>query len=854
MMICNFNTTEKPALNMVGGKAKSLIATTQAGLPVPGGLALTVAFFQEWTDTMKAGDAWKTLVADPNKEHCDTVKALAQKLELTDGMEKALSAELKVLDGALFAVRSSSPEEDLRGSSFAGMYETFLGTTHDTLRETIANAYSSMYDFRVMGYKAQNNIDLEGTCISVIIQQQIASDVSGVGFSLNPLNNCYDEVAINASFGLGEAIVSGIVTPDQYIVEKVRMEIIEKKINEKKIALHLKANGGMEEKENSHANEQALSNEQILELADMIVNTENFYGFPVDTEWAFEGDTLYLLQARPITTHIPLFPELQTKPGEPKNIYIDLMGLTQGFTNSMSVLGMEIFSTILESIKGEIMIKAIDGTTPALHGRQYFNVTNMYKGAGEKLSKKFLDGYDGNIKRIFEELDMKEYVQGPTPASSKGLKWGLIKMTLKVLPSSLKAIFSDYHKVLDNYTQAADDIMKNADALSANGDILETSHKAMTDVGLVMNSAGVIIIGMLNMKKFRKMFKDQDIEADIINLCMDLAGNVTSEMGQQMFRLASYDEFKNTFSSEEFVSNIHQNAYSDEFMHDYNSYIRRFGARGFMEIDVATKRTWEDISIVFDKLKEINTEDSQITRVKEKRQASYDRLLALAKEKGFENKFVKAAKAMQDTFGYREHPKYVVVYVTGKLHNVMLEVGEEFVKAGRLENSYQIFDLHVDEIAQARKDSSVNIMKLRETNLKPYKATAHVKDWPLVIDSRGKTFKPKIQAKDGELSGDPIASGKVTGRAKVLHSPYEKSLNPGEILVTKATEPSWTPVFINAAGVVMEIGGPLQHGAIIAREYGIPCVSALMGAMEIIKDGDLLEVDGTNGIVKIIKE
>ena len=129
-----------------------------------------------------------------------------------------------------------------------------------------------------------------------------------------------------------------------------------------------------------------------------------------------------------------------------------------------------------------------------------------------------------------------------------------------------------------------------------------------------------------------------------------------------------------------------------------------------------------------------------------------------------------------------------------------------------------------------------------------------MKDWPLVIDSRGKVFKPNIVAKEGELTGEPIASGVVIGRAKVLRSPYEKRLLPGEILVTKATEPSWTPIFINAAGVVMEIGGPLQHGAIIAREYGIPCVSALIGAMEIIKDGDLLEVDGTNGIVKILEE
>ena len=498
--------------------------------------------------------------------------------------------------------------------------------------------------------------------------------------------------------------------------------------------------------------------------------------------------------------------------------------------------------------------KGIDGTAPALHGRQYLNVSNTYKGLGDTLGKKLLDSYDGNIKRMFEEIDMQEYTQGPTPTASQGLKWGMTKMTLKVLPSSLKAMFSDYHKVVDAYNRSADEIMRKADALSAHGDIIETTHRAMTDIGAIMNTTGMIVVGMVNMRKLRKMFKGQDVEADITNLSINLDGNVTSEMGHQMFRLASYDDFKNTTSAEEFAANVNNKAYSEAFMNDYNDYLKRFGTRGFMEIDVATQRTWEDESIVFDKLKDINTEDSQITKAKEKRQASYDKLLTIAKEKGFEKKFVKAAKAMQETFGYREHPKYVIVYVLGKLHNVMLEVGEEFVKEGRLDNSYQAFDLHLDEIAQARRDGSVDMMKLRQVNLKPYQATAHVKDWPLVVDSRGKIFKPKIQAKEGELSGDPVASGIVTGRAKVLHSPYEKPLKPGEILVTKATEPSWTPIFINAAGVVMEIGGPLQHGAIIAREYGIPCVSALMGAMEIIKDGDLLEVDGSNGIVKIINE
>ena len=222
--IYSFNTKESPLLTEVGGKAQSLISTTQAGMPVPGGLALSVAFFKPWTDKIKATAQWKSLLENPVKENCDAVKVLAEKLNLEEDQKSQLDKAMAELEGTeVFAVRSSSPEEDLAGSSFAGMYETFLGTTRDQLEETITKAYSSMFDYRVMEYKAQNSIKLEGACISVIIQKQIASNVSGVGFSLNPMNNCYDEVMINASFGLGEAIVSGIVTPDTYVVEKVKM-------------------------------------------------------------------------------------------------------------------------------------------------------------------------------------------------------------------------------------------------------------------------------------------------------------------------------------------------------------------------------------------------------------------------------------------------------------------------------------------------------------------------------------------------------------------------------------------------------------------------------------------------------
>lgn len=165
-----------------------------------------------------------------------------------------------------------------------------------------------------------------------------------------------------------------------------------------------------------------------------------------------------------------------------------------------------------------------------------------------------------------------------------------------------------------------------------------------------------------------------------------------------------------------------------------------------------------------------------------------------------------------------------------------------------------IFDLHIGEISAAQTHTNLALRPLRQKNLEYQESTKHVKDWPLVIDSRGKILRAPVQQKDGDLLGDPISPGKIRGKAKVLKTPYEKQLEPGEILVTKATEPSWTPIFVNAAGVVLEIGGPLQHGAIIAREYGIPCVSGIDDIPNILSDGDLIEVDGSNGTVRVIEK
>jgi rifampicin phosphotransferase len=849
-MIYNFNKKQVPKLSEVGGKAKALIETTKAGFPVPEGLALSVDFFEKWLKEIKSSKEWKAMLKNTTKESCDHVKVKAANMKFTKNQKKVFESEIKGLAGDLFAVRSSSPEEDLEGTSFAGMYETFLGVTRKDLEKHVAKAFSSCFDFRVMEYKRQNNLELDGTSIAVVVQKQIASDVSGVGFSLNPLNNAFDEVFISASFGLGEAIVSGIVTPDSYVVDVVEDKIIEKKIGEKKIALWLKDNGGIEQKDNENSESQALTDAQIMELSKLIKKCEEHYDIPIDTEWAFKDGKLYLLQSRPITTHFPFFKELLTEPGKNKRFYIDLIALTQGFDKPMSVLGMQLWGDMLDDIKMHMMTPQINGSCPIVYGKEYFSLTAFQKLLGKKNGAKFLNTYDGNIKKIFDGIDLDPHQFEGKVEGTKEFKKTMIKSVFKMIPGALTGIFGDYGKGIKDYNVMADRILAKTEKLSNKGDFSVLAKNALHIMNEAMGTAPVIMSGMYSKSVMAKIFDGEDVAKELSAMNMDLDGNPTSEMGHLLFNMACDETFKSIASREDFVAKAESREFSDSFLKMYDEFMDKFSARGFQEIDVASKRIYEDIGMLYEKLSEINIEENQITTVKEKRKEAYERLLAVAKQKGKDKKFIDAAARMKATFGYREHPKYMIVVITAKLHDICLEMAEEWVKQGRLDKPYDVFDLKSEEIDKAQKDESFDLRAAREKNLSGYITT---NDWPLVIDSRGKIYKPKLEIKDGDFVGDAIAPGKVTGKAKVLHTPYEKPLESGEVLVAKFTEPSWTPIFTNAAGVVMEIGGPVQHGGIIAREYGIPCVSGLMGIMDIIKDGDLLEIDGSNGIVKIIE-
>ena len=228
-------------------------------------------------------------------------------------------------------MRSSSPEEDLVSASFAGGYETRLGVRPADLDDAVRHCFASSLAERVLVYKQEHGFDVLSPRIAVIVQQQIDSEVAGVWFSLNPLTNDYDEAVIDANWGLGESVVAGLVSPDHFIIDKVGRQVVDKKLGAKQVSIWQRPDGGTIERKGHRSAELTLSDAQLGELTDAMCRIEELYGKPMDIEWACAGGRLHVLQARPITCYVPLPPEMVTKPGERRRLYVDA-ALSKGMT------------------------------------------------------------------------------------------------------------------------------------------------------------------------------------------------------------------------------------------------------------------------------------------------------------------------------------------------------------------------------------------------------------------------------------------------------------------------------------------------------------------------------------------
>ena len=872
---------ESARIEQVGGKALSLIQSVKNGHNIPPAVIISSDFFKPWFDFVKNSQEWKAFKSKESEKitnMAEAIKNVSKNVIITTEQANSINSIkefIKEEDLKLVAVRSSSPEEDLEGSSFAGIYESLMGVTEDSLENAIKTCFASSLDERVFAYKLKNGFDPYEPKIAVIIQKQIASEISGVAFSLNPVSNDYDEVVINANFGLGVTVVDGTVTPDQFIVDKVSNTIIEKSAGKKDIAVFLKADGGTDSKNLTDPTKLCLSDDKIIAINRLVTQVETEYNKPMDIEWAYKGDILYLLQARPITTYYKLPYELLTKPGEPRKLYFDVLLTEQGLVENFSPLGVGIWDLMVFVTMNEKSVKKItdieNGMYSAAGGRVYINLSNVFKLPGKKMIINSINLVENRGWRILNNLDLKLYTPSKRP---KGLFMSYIKMALAMFkkpsrilrairkPARYLEFFLEENKKLE--VELKQFYQEKCSFEDCTFETLSRRLMKMSYDNMYQVLMPALYATMMARSKIKKMFKNelQSVQDQLVYIENSLPQNVTIEMGLLFYELSQFPEILNTDTPNKFMQNLELKKISPEFLEKWKIFMDRFGFRHPKEIDIATPRYNERPKEVFNLMKTMSsTANSGINPIQNfengvKRRKDAVKKLEEILEKESTRKvkqFKKRYNVLKTFAAHREIPKYYLVMTDYYIRLAALTLGDKWVNAGRLDDAEQIFDLYYSEVNQAEKDETLDIRNLAKTN-HAYNAQFNTKlDPPVLIDSRGRILTLPIDTtNENQLVGTPVSPGTVKGPVKVLSRPDEKPILPGDILVTKATDPGWTMLFLNAAGVLLESGGTLQHGASVARESGKPCIVGINKVTKILRDGQVVEMNGSTGKITIL--
>jgi rifampicin phosphotransferase len=864
----NFDGSTLPSIKEVGGKAYSLIRMTQHKLAVPPGFVLSTAFFHPWFQTLKNTAEWKQFLIADEKNMASATEQLKQRsMQLTytheqsQALEKALTPHADI---ALFAVRSSSPDEDLEGASFAGGYETVLGVTPDKLHDAIHATFASCLDQRVVSYKKQQHIDTLTPNIAIAIQQQIPSEKAGVLFSLNPVNNAYDEIMINANWGLGESVVSGIASPDLVIVDKRSLKVLQQTPGGKEVSLWLDTKTAkITEKQDYKSTSLVLSEKEIRALAQQIKIIDNIYQKAMDVEWAFYQNKLYILQARPITTQLQLSPAMLTNAREKKRLYLDILVAVQGIFQPLSPMGASCLKYMLGALYYEIFGKRLEGSISETlffvdNQRLYLNLSNVMTIVSQKKVATLFHNIDTLSSDILGKIDGVDY-------RSTTSKYRFILPFAFRLPLRFRALFlgSFYpikarqwsDKKASQYRCRIDDLF-NSD-IAFNKKVQQSSR--LTAKLILRTFVPLFILSKITFSKIRKSFdpKNETIQKLINQLEQALPGNVTINMGLQLYqlrRLLPKTTFDHYADFEDYVLNKRAPL---PFQKAWERFLNDYGHRGPGEFDIASARFRDQPKLLLEQLFNALTQNSVTDPVTlyrrniKKREEAYKTLCGIAKKQSHKalKLFRKRYAIYVNLGGIRETHKYWLIYCVDKIRTALLEKAAQWVGDKTLDSKEQIFSLSLEDIEKNHE--------LRATAEKNKAHTAlleKIKNPPRIIDSRGKMFFPPAPKNTDKniLLGQPVSSGTIKGKVKVLHTPDEKPLLPGEILVARATDPGWTPLFVNAAAILLEVGGVLQHGALVAREYGKPCVVGINNVTERLNDGDEVEVNGAEGTVHVL--
>jgi pyruvate,water dikinase len=840
---------------------------------VPEGFCITTEAFKKITENNRQLNNLLDELTHLKAEERSTISVISAKIRMAieqipipDDITEEIAGYLtKYGDKKAFAVRSSATAEDLPTASFAGQQDSYLNITgKEAILLHISKCWASLFTDRAVIYRIQNKFDHHKVLLSVVVQKMVFPQVAGILFTADPVTGNRKVASIDASFGLGEAMVSGLVNADNYKV--CNGKIIDKKISTKKLAVYAVQGGGTKEQEieSERQHMQALTDEQIIQLERMGRTIEDHFGSPQDIEWCLADDTFYIVQSRPITTLYPI----PAAHDEENHVYVSV-GHQQMMTDAMKPLGLSFFLLTTQALMR------------TAGGRLFVDVAPMLASpAGRETMVNVLGKSDPVIKdaltTIIERGDFIKSLQDDKkePGSDKRNK-AVSPPDYQTLNDYDPAIVSD----LIRSNQASIEALKqNIQTKSGQGlfDFILEDIRQLKKINSDSQSFGVIMTGMnasswIN-EKMNEWLGEKNA-ADTIS--QSVPNNITSEMGLALLDVA--DVIRPFPRVIEYLSRqpdggIKDATFLDELVkfdggkearNAIIDFLNKYGMRCSGEIDI-TRPRWSEkpatlVPMILNNIKNFKPNANK-QKFEEGRQESLkkeqellERLKQLPDGEQKAEKTKRMIDMVRNFAGYREYPKYGIVNRYFVYKQALLKEAEKLVQANVIREKEDIYYLTFEELREVvgSHKPDYHIISKRKDEFKLNEKLTP----PRVFTSDGEIISGKYKRKDlpaEAIAGLAVSSGIIEGRARVIINMEDAELDEGDILVTPFTDPSWTPLFVSIKGLVTEVGGLMTHGAVIAREYGIPAVVGVDNATRLIKDGQRIRVNGTDGYVEIL--
>lgn len=859
--VLGFHEIDRTHIAIAGGKGAHLGELSRIeGLRVPAGFCVTTnAFERIMADASSIDDQLDRLsrmkpdAREAIRELTAEIRRTIEGITIPDDLAAAIIRPLiERGEHVAYAVRSSATAEDLPTDSFAGQQDTYLNVVGPAaILQHISRCWASLFAERAVIYRMRKGVDHRKVRMAVVVQRMVFPQTAGILFTADPITGNRKVACVEASFGLGEALVSGLVNADVY---KVRDGLVTAKvIGTKRIAIQASPAGGTQKEaiEPERREQSALTDAQVLGLAQLGRRIEAHFGCPQDIEWCLVDDRFQIVQSRPITT---LFPIPDAGDGE-NHVYVSV-GHQQMMTDPLKPLGLSFWQMTAPRPMAEA------------GGRLFVDVTEALASPASRASLvATLGKSDPLIGDALETILERDVIRS---LPDRGPAWAPPGGGSDAIETD-PAIVTE----LIERSQASIALLKEeirTKSGSALLDFIAAHVQEMKRVGLDPRSLQVIMAGMraawwLNDQMHTWLGETNAADT----LSQSVPNNVTAEMGLALLDVAdvirSHPEvvaFLRDVEDDGFLDELPGLAGGREARDAIRAWLDKYGMRGAGEIDI-TRPRWSErpttlVPLILGNVKNFEPGAGRV-RFERGRQQAWEkeeqlltRLRALpdGQQKAEETK--RMIDRLRTFAGYREYPKYGMVSRYFIYKQAVLEEADRLVQAGVLREKEDIFYLRFEELHDVMRTHQVDeqLIHQRKDAFRSYQSLTP----PRVLTSEGEAIAGSYRRDDlpaGALVGLPVSSGDVEGRARVVVDMASANLEPGDILITAYTDPSWTPVFVAIKGLVTEVGGLMSHGAVIAREYGLPAVVGVENATRLIRDGQRIRVHGTDGYVEIVR-